>query len=76
MRRHRYKLLLLALIPFALLAIPKQPPLPVLDCHEERVQAGVPVRRLSDGRITHIDVCGAADSADDVFRDIPYEAPR
>ena len=46
-----------------------------LDCHQSRIQSGVPVRRLSDGKITRIDVCGAADSADDSFRNIPYELP-
>lgn len=50
-----------------------KPPLPVLDCREARVQAGVPVRRNSDGRITRIDVCAAADSPIDTFRDIPYQ---
>src|SRR5438445_13322721 len=47
-----------------------------LDCHQSRIQSGVPVRRLSDGKITRIDVCGAADSADDSFRNIPYELPQ
>jgi len=49
-------------------AVDQSRPLPVLDCHEQRVQAGVPVKRLSDGEIVKIDVCGAADSADDTFR--------
>jgi hypothetical protein len=45
-----------------------------LDCRQSSIQAGIPVRRNSDGRITKIDVCGAADSGDDTFRDIPYQA--
>lgn len=45
-----------------------------LDCRQSSIQAGVPVRRNSDGRITKVDVCGAADSGDDTFRDIPYQA--
>jgi hypothetical protein len=45
-----------------------------LDCRKSSIQAGVPVRRNSDGRITKVDVCGAADSGDDTFRDIPYQA--
>jgi hypothetical protein len=45
-----------------------------LDCRQSSIQAGVPVRRNSDGRITKIDVCGAADSPVDTFRDIPYQA--
>jgi Tfp pilus assembly major pilin PilA len=45
-----------------------------LDCRKSNIQAGIPVRRNSDGRITKVDVCGAADSGDDTFRDIPYQA--
>jgi hypothetical protein len=45
-----------------------------LDCRKSSIQAGIPVRRNSDGRITKVDVCGAADSGDDTFRDIPYQA--
>jgi hypothetical protein len=45
-----------------------------LDCRKSGIQAGVPVRRNSDGRVTQVDVCGAADSPVDTFRDIPYEA--
>jgi hypothetical protein len=45
-----------------------------LDCRKSSIQAGVPVRRNSDGKITRIDVCAAADSPVDTFRDIPYEA--
>lgn len=45
-----------------------------LDCRQSNIQAGIPVRRNSDGRITKVDVCGAADSGDDTFRDIPYQA--
>jgi hypothetical protein len=52
-----------------------QPTIPIYDCRQAWVQNGVRVRRLSDHRVTRIDVCGAADSSDDTFRDIPYEAP-
>lgn len=45
-----------------------------LDCRKSSVQAGVPVRRNSDGKVTKVDVCAAADSPIDTFRDIPYEA--
>lgn len=41
-----------------------------LDCHSSAIQSGVPVKRLSDNQIARIDVCGAADSSDDEFRDI------
>jgi hypothetical protein len=46
-----------------------------LNCQQSSIQSGVPVKRLSDGRVTRVDVCGAADSSDDSFRDIPYELP-
>jgi hypothetical protein len=54
-------------VPVKMLTLP-------LDCRKSTIQAGVPVRRNSDGRITKVDVCGAADSGDDTFRDIPYQA--
>jgi hypothetical protein len=56
------------LIPYAEVKAEQSKPVPVLDCHEPRIQAGVPVKRLSDGEIVKIDVCGAADSADDTYR--------
>jgi hypothetical protein len=69
--------LLVALALIAHAQAPKpRPAIPVLDCRESWVQSGVRVRRLTDQRVTRIDVCGAADSADDSFRDIPYEAPK
>ncbi len=56
---------------------PKPKPVPTvtlpLDCRKSGIQSGIPVRRNSDGRITRVDVCGAADSPVDNFRDIPYE---
>jgi hypothetical protein len=45
-----------------------------LDCRQSSVQSGIPVRRNSDGRITRVDVCAAADGPVDTFRDIPYQA--
>lgn len=73
-----FKLILLIaclLIIFIMLAnaAPQTLVLP-LDCRKSSIQSGVPVRRNSDGRITRVDVCGAADSPVDTFRDIPYEA--
>jgi hypothetical protein len=64
----------LALIHAQAAQAPKsQPVIPIYDCRLAWVQNGVRVRRLSDHKVTRIDVCGAADSSDDTFRDIPYE---
>lgn len=72
-----------SLIPFLILAlffVPAYLAAPAatvtlpLDCRKSGIQAGIPVRRNSDGKITKVDVCAAADSPIDTFRDIPYQA--